>query len=366
MVAAAVGVASAVAGLASSKIQANAANKAAKAQGGAATSAEQAQLEAYNQSREDLAPYRGSGYAANNQLSYLLGLKTGGQGGFAGGGQEGVLGAIPSNLANAISGRKIRSPSLSGSDWSDSTYLNLVGMMANASPEEYSSLLSYYGMPAGLSQSDWQTSNTKLQNGDYSPATAPGSDVNNGYGDSVNTGMGDYGSLTKRFSLADYQADPGYQFRLDQGNKAINAAQSARGNFYSGKALKEADAYNSNQASQEYGNAYNRYTTDQNNLYSRLAGVSNQGMGATNTGVSLNQDNASALGNIYGQTGNVNAANSVAQSNAMNQGIGGILSGISSYAKSPSYSSSYVGPGGSNIWGSAYGSSWNNPDSIWS
>lgn len=55
-----------------------------------------------------------------------------------------------------------------------------------------------------------------------------------------------------------YQQDPGYQFRLDEGNKAINAAMSARGNAGGGAALKELARYGQNFASNEYQNAWNR------------------------------------------------------------------------------------------------------------
>lgn len=67
-------------------------------------------------------------------------------------------------------------------------------------------------------------------------------------------------------------ADPGYQFRLDQGNQAINAAAAARGLGNSGAALKELTRYGQDYASNEYNNAYNR----QYNTLSQLAGYGNQ------------------------------------------------------------------------------------------
>jgi hypothetical protein len=56
-----------------------------------------------------------------------------------------------------------------------------------------------------------------------------------------------------------FEADPGYAFRKSEGEKALQAKQLASGNFFSGGALKEATDFNSGLASQEYGNAFNRY-----------------------------------------------------------------------------------------------------------
>jgi len=49
-------------------------NKAAKTQAAAAERAAEVQREMYEQTREDLAPYRASGVPANKRLAYLMGL----------------------------------------------------------------------------------------------------------------------------------------------------------------------------------------------------------------------------------------------------------------------------------------------------
>jgi hypothetical protein len=73
-------------------------------------------------------------------------------------------------------------------------------------------------------------------------------------------------ALTRDFQMSDYQEDPGYQFRLAQGNRGIEASAAARGNTLSGATLKALSEYNSGQASQEYQNSVNRYNTNRNNL----------------------------------------------------------------------------------------------------
>lgn len=54
------------------------------------------------------------------------------------------------------------------------------------------------------------------------------------------------------------QNDPGYQFRLNEGLKALQASAAARGVLNSGGTLKGIEDYGQNYASQEYGNVFNR------------------------------------------------------------------------------------------------------------
>lgn len=54
------------------------------------------------------------------------------------------------------------------------------------------------------------------------------------------------------------QMDPGYQFRLAEGLKALDRQAAARGGLISGGALKAAQRYGQDVASQEFGAAYNR------------------------------------------------------------------------------------------------------------
>jgi hypothetical protein len=118
-----------------------------------------------------------------------------------------------------------------------------------------------------------------------------------------------FGDLLKPFSTADFTADPGYAFRLSEGEKAISRTQAAKGGLLSGAAVKESTAYNSGLASQEFANAFDRYNINQNNLYNRLAAVAGTGQTAANTLTGAGQNYANASGNIT-----MNAAGNVAQS----------------------------------------------------
>src|SRR5205085_161308 len=92
------------------------------------------------------------------------------------------------------------------------------------------------------------------------------------------------GSLLKPFSMADFQADPGAQFRQEQGEKGLARAAAAGGghSLTSGAYLKDAMRFNSGLASQEYGTAYDRYRLNQNDVYNRLAGIAGTGQTAAN------------------------------------------------------------------------------------
>lgn len=149
----------------------------------------------------------------------------------------------------------------------------------------------------------------------------------------------------KPFSMEDFKADPGYQFTLDEGNKALDRAQSARGGFYSGAALKEASRYNTGMASNEYGNAYNRYNNDfgmaynqkkadSDSLYNRLYGLSNSGQGIATQSVGNNANNANQIGSIYGQVGNVNANAAIASGNNISNILASTF-GRSAYGRNP-------------------------------
>ena len=61
-----------------------------------------------------------------------------------------------------------------------------------------------------------------------------------------------------RSGAVDVTQDPGYAFRLSEGQKALERTAAARGGLLSGGALREAQRYGQGLASQEYSAAYNR------------------------------------------------------------------------------------------------------------
>jgi hypothetical protein len=153
---------------------------------------------------------------------------------------------------------------------------------------------------------------------------------------SGNTGAQGYGSATKDFGTADFQADPGYAFRLSEGQKALDRSAAARGGLISGSALKAATRYGQDMGSQEYTNAFNRYQTNRANLLQPLQSLAGQAQTSANTlgnyGQAMTGDINASLGN-YGASANaanMNAANArasgyVGTANAVTGGLGTYL-----------------------------------------
>jgi hypothetical protein len=142
----------------------------------------------------------------------------------------------------------------------------------------------------------------------------------------VNKGIGDFGSLSRTFSMQDYQQDPGYQFRLEEGLKALDRANSAKGRLNSGAAIKGITDYAQGMASQEYNNAYNRYNTNQTNLYNRFAGISGTGQNSANMLANVGQNTANNISENMIGAGNARAAGAVGAANAWSTGLNNIAS----------------------------------------
>lgn len=145
-------------------------------------------------------------------------------------------------------------------------------------------------------------------------------------GVSGNTGAQGYGSLGRNFSLADFQADPGYQFRLDQGTRGIQNTAAARGSLLSGASLKALARFNQNTASDEYGNAYQRFTNDQNNQYNRLNGLASMGENASAQTANMGTQVGNSIGQNMIGAGNAIGAGQVGMANSLNSGVGNYLS----------------------------------------
>jgi len=154
---------------------------------------------------------------------------------------------------------------------------------------------------------------------------SPGADS----GLTVNPNDPNFGKYAKDFGMADYQADPGYAFRLSEGMKGLQNSAAAKGLLSSGSTLKGITDYSQGMASQEYGNAYNRYQTNRANQLNPLQSLMGSGQTAANTltgaAGSLGQglaQGAAAMGNAnasaYMNTGN-------ALTNALNTGTGAYM-----------------------------------------
>jgi len=131
------------------------------------------------------------------------------------------------------------------------------------------------------------------------------------------------------FGTQQFQADPGYAFRLSEGMKALDRSAAARGNLLSGATLRGAQRFGQDLASQEYMNAFNRYQAERAarlGPLQSLAGVgqtSAQALGAQAGMLGAN------LGQNYltsgMQAGQARASGYLGQANALSGGLGSYL-----------------------------------------
>lgn len=101
----------------------------------------------------------------------------------------------------------------------------------------------------------------------------------NSYGDPNDPA---YGSFTQPFDVTQFYnyADPGYAFQLQQGTQALENSAAAGSGALSGAALKDLLKYNQDYAGTAYNDAFNRYQTQQGNIFSRLSSLAALGQGA--------------------------------------------------------------------------------------
>jgi len=121
----------------------------------------------------------------------------------------------------------------------------------------------------------------------------------------------------------DLTQDPGYAFRFEQGQKALERSAARRGGLLSGNTGGALQKYGQDMASQEYQNAYNR-ALNQYNTTAAIAGigqtsanamgqaggsyasnVGNIGMGQADTAGNALLAAQQARSSSYGQAGNV-------------------------------------------------------------
>lgn len=120
-----------------------------------------------------------------------------------------------------------------------------------------------------------------------------------------------------------YQQDPGYQFRMNEGNKAIDR-MTASGRLPGGGAtLKALTRFGQDYASNEYANSFNRDYGMYQDRFNRAAGNANIGLGAASSLASLGMNYAGANSNLITGMGNAQAAGTVGKANAWNQGMQG-------------------------------------------
>lgn len=158
--------------------------------------------------------------------------------------------------------------------------------------------------------------------GNAAPAAAAPADPSGGsyYGDPNDPA---YGSFTKPFDVEQFYnyADPGYAFELQQGTQALQNSAAAGSGALSGAALKDLLGYSQNFARTGYNDAFNRYQTQQGNIFSRLSSIAQLGQNAAagvgSTGANIAGNAGQAISNAGGAAG----AGIVGAGNALGGGL---------------------------------------------
>lgn len=144
-----------------------------------------------------------------------------------------------------------------------------------------------------------------------------------------------YGRYAKDFGMSDFTTDPGYQFRLEQGMRALNASAAAKGMGISGANIKGATEYGQNLGSQEYQNAFNRYQTNRAAQLDPLFKIYTGGQASAAGSAAQAGALGANLGNTYSNLGTnlgkaatdagaATAGGYVAGGNAINSTIGSL------------------------------------------
>jgi hypothetical protein len=274
----------------------------AKAQGRAADAASAESGRQYDQTRDDFAPWRSAGANALDTISSLYGWAPASQAA----GREAALQPVHHGDADLPQG---------------SSVVNLGGGRYD---------VMYQGQRiGGLTPGG--------KSGHFTPAN--GVDVGRLFADqqtqsraSQQTGAPQGG--TGQPNLNAFFASPDYQFRRNEGNRGIEGSFAARGMGQSGNALRALTEFNSNLASGEFGNYFNR-----------LAGIAGIGQTATDSTAAYGANSASERGRNALIAGNARASGIQGQADAWGQTAEGLSSLYGYYKRPKGGSSSRLGTG---------------------
>lgn len=150
----------------------------------------------------------------------------------------------------------------------------------------------------------------------------------------LSTGTADGGEFNRAYTISDFAKDPGYDFRMKEGQRAVDRSAAARGGALSGSAIKANQEFGQGLASQEYQSAFSRYQTDLANRYNRLSDVASRGQRSADVMTQTTTNYGDALAGNNVNRGNVEAAKEIAYgknftqaNNTAANAVGGYFSG---------------------------------------
>lgn len=127
------------------------------------------------------------------------------------------------------------------------------------------------------------------------------------------------------FGMAQFQADPGYGFRMSEGMKALERSAAARGGLLSGGMLKGIQRFGQELGSQEYTNAFNRYQTERAARLQPLQSLAGVGQTTAQQMGQAGMQTAQNIGETLTSGAAARASGYVGGANALTQGLGTYL-----------------------------------------
>jgi len=239
----------------------------------------------YNQNAGVLSPYQQRGNQAGIAMNALLGL-----GGPTNNAGQGFI--DPNGYAAGDAG------------------MMAPGTMPGMSPG--------MAQPMGM-QEDYAQFNDNMSGapmGGFLPATAPTAQAMPQGAPQANPQAGNALSPYQQ-AFDNYRNSTGFQFRLNEGNRAIGSNFAARGLSNSGAAARSLSNYNQNLASNEFGN-----------YMGMLSGIQNMGLGAGSAQAGVGQNFVNTVSNNNDSAGTAAANAALMRGNATANMWGGIAGGV--------------------------------------
>ena len=134
------------------------------------------------------------------------------------------------------------------------------------------------------------------------------------------TGILNSGKLSTRFTQQDFTNDPGYQFALKEGQRAIGNQANAMGGVGLGS-MRRAASFAEGNANQFYDAAFNRWRTQNNDQWGNLSQLAGLGNNANASNANAGNANATNQGNLLVGASNAAAGNAINQGNIYGNAI---------------------------------------------
>lgn len=331
-----------VGNIAGALIGSNASEDATSALQGATTNANWLQSRQLDQQRRDNLPLMQTGYGANNLLATLMGMPAvgGAQGGAGDTRRQPHVMPGASPAAESLASIRARlAPQFTGNYGGNG--VNDVALDA-AAQAAYAKQASAAPAGGGSGGESWDQIRARLAPGfpgqggnginDMALDAATNAEYQKQGGGMTgpNAVGGDpsnplYGLMTKQYTPANMLNDPGYQFRMNEMQKATSRSAAANGSLFSGGFAKALQDRSAGVASQGYNDDFNRFQTERANILNPLLSISGRGQTAIGQVGSAGANYANQVGNNNAAMGGASAFNAMNQGNIWGNAINGSI-----------------------------------------